>query len=260
MKRIILCEGKTDAILISYFLEKCFGWSFSLSCTRKPPVKLPVTNPRNEELNWYQHTDRIGRKQELAIWGVGGDSQIPVKLRAVSERNQHSPNPTDRFEYIVLFLDHDESIQACLDMVKEWIADSAITLVGELQPGQWVDATVDLRGVTPPGQHQLHLLPIVLPPDKSGALETFLIDCWKQLSEEDEQLAEAARVFIDELPELSKETYLNRRRLPDKACLGTILSVFSPDGLFLQIDPKLKSIPWEQVKDAVAVYEKLGTL
>ena len=256
MKRIILCEGRTDAILISYFLEKCFGWAY----ISEHPVKLPLTDERNEELNWYRHLDRVGREQELAIWGVGGVAQIPVKLRAVSDNNQRNPRPTDRFEYVVLFLDHDKSVQACLDVVEGWIADSDITLAGELQSGQWVDAEVDLRGVTPPARHQLHLLPIVLPPDKSGALETFLTDCWKQLSEADEQLAKAARAFIDELPEVAKTTYLNHRRLPDKACLGAILSVFSPDGLFLQIHPRLQSIPWEKIQDAAAVYGKLETL
>lgn len=28
MKSIILCEGKTDAILISYYLEKTQNWKF----------------------------------------------------------------------------------------------------------------------------------------------------------------------------------------------------------------------------------------
>ncbi len=255
MKRIILCEGKTDAILISYFLEKCFGWSFSPSHTRKPPVELPVTNPRNEELNWYQHTD----KPELVIWGGGGISQIPPKLHAVSENNRRNPRPTDRFEYIVLFLDRDDPTRDCTSMVEKWIADSGITLVGELQLGQWVAAEMDLQ-VTPPAKYQLHLLPIVLPLDKPGALETFLIDCWKQLSEGDRQLAQAARAFIDELPKLPRKEYLNHRRLPDKACLGAIFSVFSPDWIFDKIHPKLQSIPWEKIKDAASVYEKLGTL
>lgn len=256
MKRIIICEGKTDAILISYFLEKRFGWSY----ISEHPVKLPVANARNEELNWYQHSERAGIGQELAIWGVGGVSQIPVKLKAVIENNQRNPKPQDRFEYVVLFFDHDDPTEVCLNAVQKWITDANLVLANELQLGEWVNAEMDLLGVTPPGKYRLRLLTIVLPPDRLGALETFLIDCWQQLSEADKQLTEAARTFIVDLPELPKQTYLNHRRLLDKACLGAILSVFSPDGLFQKIDPKLKSVSWEQIEDALAVYGKLEAL
>ena len=33
MKKMILCEGQTDAILLSYYLGKVSGWEFC----RKPP-------------------------------------------------------------------------------------------------------------------------------------------------------------------------------------------------------------------------------
>ena len=81
MKRIILCEGKTDAILISYFLKK-FGW---IHVTRLV-IGLPFDGT-NEVLNWYKHQEKPG--QELAIWGVGGIDQIPVKLRHIIERTRN---------------------------------------------------------------------------------------------------------------------------------------------------------------------------
>jgi hypothetical protein len=256
MKRIVLCEGKTDAILISYFLERRFNWSY----LPDHPMKLPVANARNEELNWYRHLQRAGLGQELAIWGVGSVSQIPVKLNVVMENNQRNPRPEDRFEYVVLFFDHDDPTEACLNTVRNWIAGAGLALTDELQLGEWMNAEIDLLGVTPPGRYQLRLLTIVLPPGGLGALETFLIDCWQQFSDADNQLAQAARAFIEGLPELPKQTYLNHRRLPDKACLGAILSVFSPDGLFQKIDPKLKNVPWEQIEDALAVYGRLEAL
>jgi len=42
MKRVILCEGKTDAILISYFLIKSFGWTY----IKEPPIE--TDSIRNE--------------------------------------------------------------------------------------------------------------------------------------------------------------------------------------------------------------------
>ncbi|MDD1475219.1 hypothetical protein MEO41_28720, partial [Dolichospermum sp. ST_sed4] len=79
MKKIILCEGKTDAILLSYFLIKKFGWQF----IRGQVFGLP-SNKDNEVLNWYRHPE--DPYQELAIWGVGGISEIPSKLNEVVNR------------------------------------------------------------------------------------------------------------------------------------------------------------------------------
>lgn len=36
MNKLILCEGKTDAILLSYYLEKVAGWKY----TTKSPSGL----------------------------------------------------------------------------------------------------------------------------------------------------------------------------------------------------------------------------
>lgn len=38
MNKIILCEGETDAILLSYYLGKVSGWNFC----RKPPVNIAI--------------------------------------------------------------------------------------------------------------------------------------------------------------------------------------------------------------------------
>lgn len=256
MKRIILCEGKTDAILISYFLERRFGWRYQRSIA----ARWPAVSQQNEEVNWYVNAHRASTGQELVIWSGGGITQIPEKLAAVTHFNQRNPSPEDRFEAIVLFFDHDEPTEVCLKLVSQWILKANLILLSELQLGEWINAELDFVGVTPPGKFQLRLLALVLPPNRLGALETFLIDCWQQFSEADAHLVRAARTFIGNLPELTRQTYLNHRRLPDKACLGSILSVASPDGIFTKIDPRLKSVPWEKIEAAQSIYGKLEAL
>ena len=50
MNKLILCEGATDAILLSYYLEKTAGWVFC----RKPPKTLQIKEDGIEEsVNWY---------------------------------------------------------------------------------------------------------------------------------------------------------------------------------------------------------------
>ncbi len=266
MKRIILCEGRTDAILLSYFLEKRFGWSYFAPAKGEVP-HLPV-DPDNEELNWYRRRDKMHtrtseRGEVLAIWGVGGITKLPQKLQNVVDYSRTVPQSSneDRFSHIVLFLDHDDPLDIIRSKVTTWVKASGLRFSTEaLQIGQWMPTEMDLVGVTPARTYASKLLVIVVPPDRQGALERFLIECWKQFSEADKQLAQAAQIYIEELPSSPKEKYLHHRRLRDKACLSSIFSVVSPDRVFEKIHPRLREVPWNKLTDMLDVYEELGAL
>ena len=251
MKRIILCEGKTDAILISYFLIKRFGWSY----TDKQVIRLPVARD-NEMLNWYRHPEK--RDGELAIWGVGGIDNLPARLGNVIERTQRERNPKNRFERIVLFFDRDRrNEEECANLIKEWATNCKLKLTDTLQLGKWADATTDLFGKSPPEIYQLSILAIVLPPDGKGNLETFLIDALKKHSDVDKHLSEKASAFIGNLPD---EPYLSTQRLRPKACLGAILSVMSVDWAFSKVHERLTQVQWEDITSVLNAYQKLDEL
>ena len=63
MKSIVICEGKTDAILLSYYLNKVSGWGF-YSRKDKRKNNIPIRNNKTEEANWY-----IRGEDLLVIWG-----------------------------------------------------------------------------------------------------------------------------------------------------------------------------------------------
>ena len=68
MNKIILCEGETDAILLSYFLGKVAGWQFC----KKPPVNIAIKADAFEQsVNWYENGD-----DRLLICGVGGKDNM----------------------------------------------------------------------------------------------------------------------------------------------------------------------------------------
>ena len=51
MNKIILCEGETDAILLSYYLGKVAGWKFC----KKPPAYIAIKPDAFEQsVNWYK--------------------------------------------------------------------------------------------------------------------------------------------------------------------------------------------------------------
>lgn len=56
MNKLILCEGKTDAILLSYYLGRVANWKFS----KKGPsgLKIQASND-NESINWYKKMKSI---------------------------------------------------------------------------------------------------------------------------------------------------------------------------------------------------------
>jgi len=256
MKRIILCEGKTDAILISYFLERKFGWSYiKWSRIKKNMKNWFQINQGNEVLNWYNHPKKPN--QELAIWGVGGIEQIPVKLGHVINRTRSERNPINRFERIVLFFDRDQRDETeCVELIEKWTTTSDLELIRNLQLGQWSDFKTNLRKI-PAESYKLNVLPITLPPDSEGNLETFLIKSIKSHSDEDRQLVDEANNFINLLPD---EPYLNKRRFRHKACLGAILSVMLPDWGFSRLHERLTRIQWENIESVLSVYKKLKEL
>lgn len=244
MKRAVICEGKTDAVLIGYFLSRTFGWRY----IKPVPVQLPADR-KNEELNWFEHPDRRG--QEAVVWGAGGIDLIPEKLRHIVTRTRAERNPEYRFERIVLFFDRDQRDDAqCATLASEWIAQSGMILQNALALNRWGNGRTQLEK-TPAEDHTMSLVAVVLPPENRGALETFLMDCLGNHSEVDRRVVEGANQLVTMLP---REPYLTKRRYRPKAALGSVLSVLSPEWVFGELDQRLLAVEWERIFAVAAGY------
>lgn len=86
MNKLILCEGETDAILLSYYLGKIAGWKYC----EKAPKNIDIKKHNdNESVNWYKKG-----KDYLLICGVGGkdnfgrffETRIKAPLRRIDEQ------------------------------------------------------------------------------------------------------------------------------------------------------------------------------
>jgi hypothetical protein len=259
MKRIIICEGKTDAILLSYFLIKKYGWQYE----KKEDTRLKSDigfqiDKDNEELNWYVHTGKPN--QELAIWGVGGIDNIPKRLGDVIDRTRRAGNrierrPTEkRFEKVILFFDRDiQTDDGCLNLVNGWLKENQVNF-DEIEFEQWMEFDITLFNGE---QNIIKVMAIVLPRDAQGNLETFLAESLGNQEDHDRHLVDEACSFIDKIP---NEPYLTKKRLRSKACLGSILSVISPDWVFSELDRRLKLVEWEKLESVSSVYSLLGEL
>ena len=69
MNKLILCEGKTDAILLSYYLGRVRQW---MPCKRGPKnYRISVDEKAGESAYWYQQGSDY-----LLICAVGGKNKF----------------------------------------------------------------------------------------------------------------------------------------------------------------------------------------
>jgi len=231
---IILCEGKTDAILISYFLITVHKYSYS----KKEIVKLPIEK-NNEEVNWYSK-----EAHSLAIWAVGGYDRLKQCLAAVIERNESEMRSAYRFDKIILMLDRDTRIdEQLLTDISVWFQESKIRYKAKIKFDNWIECAMTLKKM-PTEDYRIDILPLVIPPEGEGALETFLLNSLRDNSDEDKSVINESRQYIQKIQDVS---YLKKKRFREKACLGAVLSVFSPDWVFSDINDRICSVRWEEI-------------
>lgn len=96
MNKLILCEGATDAILLSYYLERTAGWKF----VRQPPQGVSIrATEQNEEVTWYKKNNDY-----LLICAVGGKDNFG---KFFDDKIQKPLVMSDAFEKIAIVADRD---------------------------------------------------------------------------------------------------------------------------------------------------------
>ncbi len=140
---IIICEGKTDAILISYFLNKKYGVRFTQD---DPPVKLLPDRHNNQSIKWYSIKEN--NKPSIAILGAGGIDNIPKTLSAISDRNSREKKEELRFTKIALYFDTDIRDKAgCKELFCKWLKEASCEYKEDKATlDNWFKACITLAG------------------------------------------------------------------------------------------------------------------
>ena len=126
MKTLILCEGKTDAIILSYFLLKKYNWKHvnnrEMSKSKYKDIIRFKTN-ENQSCCLYENGEKL-----LLIYACGGIEEIPKKINEVADINSQS-DFEKRFNKIIVMTDKDENGLNELEIkFNEWINESKIEL------------------------------------------------------------------------------------------------------------------------------------
>ena len=238
MNKIILCEGGTDAILLSYYLGKVSGWKFC----KKPPKDIAIKEDSFEQsINWYEKEN-----DRLLICGVGGKD----KMASFFEKKILRPIvDAGAFSRIALVLDRDNkdisSIEAHASSVFK-------PVVASMKNNIWTDNYfMDAFSV----KQKLETLLVIVPTEHQGALETIMLD---SISEDpyDAVIVEKSGSFVKEIRNLAAR-YIYNDRAELKAHLGVTWAIQYPEKVFKLINEQIQSVKWE---DSEVLHKCFGQL
>lgn len=236
-RSIILCEGETDAILLSYYLERLCGIAY----TKDPKTQLDCT----EETCWYDNASG----KEIAITWVGGHD-FTEALQEVLHINQLAL-ASDRFDRVVVLADHDDAksetmMQTLLDALCRQEYGGAEGNRRRIYQAEWeVFHLQGQDGIS----YEMKYCGVLIPLDHEGALETFVLEQLCNAAEADvrrdnQKVVREIDAMIGRIKPPETQ-YLHRRRDQIKARFALFLSVVHPEKAFQPLNRLIGSVDWK---------------
>lgn len=239
MNKLILCEGKTDAILLSYYLEHMRGWKYM----RKSPkgLDIRVEEPKGQSANWYQNDE-----DNLLICAVGSKNNFSSFFHSFILRPLVQ---ADAFQKIALVIDHDDET---IEDITQEIRKTLSLIAKNAQNGVWVSHEYE-NGYGE--KRNISFLLQIIPKEKQGALESLLLEA---ISEDpyDKIIVDKSKEYVDKISPQAKR-YIGKRRLILKAYLGVTWAIQSPQKVFNHIDSMIRMVRWEKSTVLYECFERL---
>lgn len=228
MNKLILCEGKTDAVLLSYYLGRVKKW---LPCKRGPKAfRILADEKSGESAYWYQQGEDY-----LLICGVGGRDRFGTFFK---EKIQPAVIDAQIFSKIALVIDRDDRREE--DITAE-VCRFLAPVITRARSNCWLENPYQDSF----GRRQgLCFLLLIIPAAQQGALETLLLEA---ISEDpyDREIVERSTAFVEAAAPYAKR-YIGHARLKLKARLGVTWAIQSPGKEFHFIDEQIRSVQWER--------------
>jgi len=238
MNKIILCEGETDAILLSYYLGKVSGWKF---CKKIPADIAIKTDVFEQSANWYEKED-----DRLLICAVGGKNNVGSFFK---EKILRPVVDAGAFSRIALVLDRDESE---IKSIEDHASSVLKPVVRTMRNNEWVQNKYTDAYNT---EQTIDSLLVVIPTEHEGALETLMLD---SISEDpyNAVIVDKAGAFISDMKTVASR-YLGSRRNALKAHLGVTWAVQYPEKVFKLMNEQILSVKWEKSEILHKCFEQL---
>lgn len=242
MTRIILCEGETDLILISYYLEKTKGWVYN---SDPKGLRLNFTEQENMAACNYQNKNN----DELLICAVGGKDNFGNFFNDNLRKPILRSNAGETEYKIALVTDKDDFT---IKKIENAITEELSPIIQNVENNVWKQNQVeaDLGAKV-----NIQFLLTVIPEENEGALETVLMEALAK-DDYDANIIHKSGEFIFGL-ESEADRYIHENRLKLKAQLGVAFSIFNPEKTFSLFKERLVSVKWEESQVLAECFEKL---
>lgn len=239
MRTLILCEGKTDAVLLSYLLGKEAGWKYT---REKNLWMIDEDDRRDESANWYKRG-----KDYILICGVGGKTNFGnYFLNNLYQPILQEAHKIDRLVYVI---DKDND---CIEDLKNKIEADLQPICNNIIIGEWAENVfIDPFGMS----KKIDILALIVPENQEGALENVLLDAISE-REYDKNLVDKSILFVEEIKDEARE-YIINSRLELKAKLSVVFAIRSPQKVFSLIDELIKSVDWEKYQSIKSLFQKI---
>lgn len=228
MNKLILCEGESDAIFLSYYLKCVCNWK---PCSVPKDLNIKA-NGNNQSAYWYKRNDDL-----LLICGVGGKDNFG---NFFADKILTPQKRTNAFEKIAIVTDRDNRmITSIQDSMNSNISGEGFQPTFENK--KWLTFTYT-DNFQRNFEAQSFLL--VIPTEKEGALESLMLDAISD-DEYDRVIVEDCKRFVDEIQPKANR-YINSERLKLKSYLSTTWAIQSPEKMFRFINQQIESVEWEK--------------
>lgn len=240
MNSIILCEGFDDVLILGYYLYKTDKWIFDKSGKISELFDLPKVSFNNQLIEVYKRGI-----DSLSIWCVGGKDSLEKPFKFIKRTNER--HPKQGFQQVFVLSDRDNSeIVNCLKVIREKMNNCGISICN-LENNQVNIFEFEVENEN----YKLNVVPIIIPFEETGALETVLMSAIEETGEEDRFIVAEAKNYVDRLLHSGKlSKYLQHERYIIKAKFSSSISVINPDRSIALFNALLMSCHWEE-KEAI---------
>lgn len=239
MKSIIICEGASDFALIQYFMRKANGWD---------DFRRGIFNPCSDKSRDLKKNGNL-----LTIISSNGCSRLLEALSAVIEYNKNEPKIDEKYLKIAIVTDNDDgNIETdFLDDIKKKLNIKSL----QISNNKWFNYKIkDFadRLLT------LEILPLIIPYDESGAMETFLLKAIADNNDYDKEIIRKTKNFVDTVD--PENRYNKRRGYKVKAKYEVFFSVRTAAEEWKERGNILRNISWENYSLIQSGFKELSKL
>ena len=252
MISVILCEGADDAHFLGYYLHKVSiepKWKFESNGKLTELYNLPKR--KNSEPSIYT---RKNMKDRLAIWPVGSKDSFKLPIEDISKLNMRFPDFAIQNIFIISDRDKDD-VEEVLNKFQKYFCDNDYKI--ELKNNCVNRGTYKVDDE----EYEINIIPIILPFDEEGALETILLNQIGTGNKENEIIVNSAKEYVHKIIENDEiKSYLKAERLKLKSIFSSTIAIINPDHSTRILDRLLMSLEWENervIKEHFGLIEDL---